>query len=122
MRVARKEGFVEFIFNIRWEHDADEVAVEKFQEIFDLIKNEERSKERDDLLKGMDFDSLRAFNLIGRRHFMLIGWTNSNRALQNLSLKLTLGASIRVDIAPAVEVHAFDEVIAAVNPFKQAGC
>jgi hypothetical protein len=118
MRVARKEGYVEFIFNIRWEHGADETALNKFQEIFDLIENEKRTEERDDLLKGMDFDSLRAFNLIGRRHFMLIGWTNSNKALQNLSMILTLGAAISVEVVPATEVHTFDEVVKTVKPFS----
>jgi len=117
MIVARKEGFVEFIFNIRWEHDADETALNKFQDIFDLIENEKRRDERDDLLAGIDFDSLRAFNLIGRRHFMLIGWTNTNKALQNLSLILTLGASISVEVVPATEVHTLDEVVKAVKPF-----
>ena len=55
----------------------------------------------------MDFDSLKALNLIGQRKFVIIGRTTSNKVLQEISSNVTLETAIRVDVFPATYVHEF---------------
>jgi hypothetical protein len=56
-------------------------------------------------------DSIKALNLIGRRKFVIIFQTKSNRVLQRLSKIISLGTEISVEIFPATYVTELKELL-----------
>jgi hypothetical protein len=103
-----------FMIMISWDCDADKDAIIKFQWVYNYLNvyNTDQWKllRDDDLRKAIDFDSLKALNLIGQRKFVIIGRTTSNKVLQEISSNITLETGIRVDVFPATYVHEFAKV------------
>jgi len=108
-----------FLIMCSWDWDADKVALEKFQWVYNYLNiyNTPEWKELrdDDPRKAMDFESLKALNLIGKRKFVIIGQTSSNNVLQKISSEITLGTAIKVDIFPATYVHDFKKISMTEN-------
>ena len=104
------KGHSWFLITCSWEPGADVEAEDRFIKTYkyldELSTDGWRDKlDTDDPRLDLDSESLRAFNLIGRRQFVVIGQTRSNRVLQELAIKIGLGAPIRVDVFPATLVH-----------------
>ena len=105
-----------FLIMCSWDWGTDKVALERFVEVFRYLnKRDKQAWEKviadpDDPRHALDFDSLKALNLIGQRKFVIIGRTTSNRVLQELSSMITLETAIRVDVFPATYVREFAEI------------
>lgn len=113
-----------FLIMCTWDIDADEIAVQRFYDLYDYLKvlapPEEVRQEalaglpRDDPRLTLVPDSLKSLNLIGRRTFVIVCQIiseKSNRLLQELSKKISLGAPINVEIFPATFVHDLIDVL-----------
>jgi hypothetical protein len=124
-----------FLIMVSWEAGADAEAIQRFYDVYDyllplapanVIPEEIRDRVKADPIQSPDDPrlglvpaSLKSLNLIGRRKFVIIGQTtsnNSNRVLQALSRKISLGAPISVEIFPATNVH---DLIGILPPEKQ---
>jgi hypothetical protein len=104
------KGHSWFLMMFSWEPGADVEAEERFIKAYkyldELSADDWRDKlDTDDPRLDLDSESLRALNLIGRRKFVVIGQSTSNRVLQELALKVGLGAPIKVEVFPATFVH-----------------
>jgi hypothetical protein len=104
-----------FLIMVSWDWDADQDAIRKFQWVYKYlnaynVKAEWDKVKADDPRKAIDFDSLKALNLIGQRKFVIIGRTRSNVVLQEISANITLQTAIRVDVFPATYVHEFKKI------------
>jgi len=117
-----------FMIMVNWEAGADAEAQESFKEVFDYLKifKSQDAKDRDhrdeelnkikeknpaDPLLEIVPDSLRGLNLIGRRKFVIILQTKSNRVLLELSKMIAWGRHISVEIFPASYVFEVHEVM-----------
>ena len=106
-----------FLIMVSWDWNADQDAIKKFQWVYNYL-NAYNVKEQwkkisanpNDPRNALDFDSLKALNLIGQRKFVIIGQTTSNKVLQEISSNVTLETAIRVDVFPATYVHEFTRV------------
>jgi hypothetical protein len=109
---AGRDGYNPFVIICTWEHDADETAGRKLREIFALFKKPGRS------LEGIDIESIRSYNLIGARTFLLIGRTRSNKGLQSLVARISVGNPMDVDLYHAISVHELADIMAELpkNP------
>jgi hypothetical protein len=103
-----------FLIMCSWDWNADQDAIKKFQWVYNYLNAynvkeqwEEISANANDPRNALDFDSLKALNLIGQRKFVIIGQTTSNKVLQEISSHVTLETAIRVDVFPATYVHEF---------------
>jgi len=103
-----------FLIMCTWDRDADKDAIDKFQWVYNYLNARNVpeqwktiSANANDFRNALDFDSLKALNLIGQRKFVIIGRTLSNNVLQVISSNVTLETSIRVDVFPATYVHEF---------------
>jgi len=124
-----------FLIMASWEMGADAEAIQRFYDVYhyllplapsDAIPGEIRDRIKEDPILDPDDPrsslvptSLKSLNLIGRRKFVIIGQTtsnNSNRVLQALSRKISLGAPINVEIFPATYVH---DLIGILSPEKK---
>jgi len=106
-----------FLIMCSWDWDADKMALERFQWVYNYLNAYNNAEEwkkitadANDPRNAMDFESLKALNLIGQRKFVIIGRTTSNKVLQRISSEITLGTPIRVDIFPATYVHEFRDI------------
>jgi len=113
------KGYSWFMIMCSWEPEADEEAVKIFDRTYQYLKaltsdkllDELRNKNADDPLFDLDTDSFKAINLIGRRQFVMIGQSRSNRLQQKLALDIGLGTRVKVDVFPATFVHDLEEVM-----------
>ena len=107
-----------FMMMCSWEWEHDSKALNKFGEVYkhlnifntsewDSIKADPNNN---DLRKALNVSTLKAFNLIGQRKFVIVGETTSNKVLQQLSSMITLGTPIKVEIFNATYVHDFNTV------------
>ena len=106
-----------FLIMCSWDWNADKGALERFQWVYNYLNaynnEEERKKitaDANDPRNALDFESLKALNLIGQRKFVIIGRTTSNKVLQEISSNITLETAIRVDVFPATYVHEFARI------------
>ena len=108
-----------FVIVSSWEAGADDAAVQRFHDVYQYL-NVLAPDYREKALAGLDKndprrdivpETLRALNLIGRRKFMIICQTRSNRVLQELSKKISLGAPVNVEIFPATNVHDLEALL-----------
>jgi len=123
-----------FLIMVSWEMDADGDAVKRFHQVYNYLnlrapgmdKNEEDRKAaeslynkhypedplvEDDPVYDIVEGSLKPFNLIGRRKFVIICQTPSNRVLQRLSKMISLNVRISVDIFPATYVTELRDIL-----------
>jgi hypothetical protein len=106
-----------FLIMCSWDWNADADALKKFQWVYRYLNvyNDKDEWQKlvnnpNDPRNAMDFGSLRALNLIGKRIFVIIGRTTSNNVLQEISSNITLETAIRVELFPATYVHTFARV------------
>lgn len=106
-----------FVIMCSWDWNADEHALKRFQWVYHYFNAynvpDEWKKvlaDPNDARNAIDFESLKALNLIGQREFVIIGRTSSNRVLQEISSNITLNTAIRVDVFPATYVHEFAKI------------
>ena len=113
-----------FLIMSSWEKGADDEAVKRFHDVYKYLKvlappDDVRQKTLAQLARKNPEDprltlvpeSLKALNLIGRRKFVIICQTTSNRVLQELSKMISLGASISVEIFPATYVYDLEAIL-----------
>ncbi len=123
-----------FLIMVSWEMGADEVAVSRFHQVYMYLNvrapgmDEDKRKRReaedaynecykddpivtDDPVYDIVVGSLKPFNLIGRRKFVIICQTPSNRVLQRLSKMISLKAPINVEIFPATYVTELRDIL-----------
>jgi hypothetical protein len=115
-----------FLIMCSWEMGEDAEAVQRFHAVYEYFTpltptdNPEGRQEalallaKDDPRLSLVPDSLKSLNLIGRRKFVIICQIiseNSNRVLQALSRKISLGAPISVEIFPATYVHDLTNIL-----------
>lgn len=114
-----------FLIMVSWEMGADDEAVQRFSQVYMYlnirapdIKEDEQKKRQEEYNKSYPDDpvreddpvyeivqgSLKPLNLIGRRRFVIILQTKSNKVLQRLSKMISLHAHITVEIFPATYV------------------
>jgi hypothetical protein len=118
-----------FLIMCSWEMGADDVAVQRFHDVYDYLNilappeearkvrlAELRSNAPNDPRLTLVPESLKSLNLIGRRKFVIICQTTSNRVLQALSRMISLGAPISVDIFPATYVHDLKDILPRKEP------
>ena len=119
-----------FLIMVSWEAGADAAAQKRFKEVFKylkIFKSEDpkaRDKESKNLAKNHPADprleivpdSLKALNLIGRRKFVIIFQTKSNKVLLELSKMISWSRPISVEIFPAI-CHRANEYTRAVYYF-----
>lgn len=113
-----------FLIMCTWEMGADDIAVQRFHDLYDYLRilappDDVRQKAldalpRDDPRLTLVPDSLKSLNLIGRRTFVIVCQIiseKSNKLLQELSKRMSLGAPISVEIFPATFVHDLLDVL-----------
>lgn len=108
-----------FLIMTSWEIGADEVAIERFHKVYEylmpLMKDDWRKEmmeiDQQDARLAFTSGTVKALNLIGRRTFIIIGQTRSNRVLQLLSRMISLKAPISVEIFPATDVHDLKDLL-----------
>ena len=113
------KGYSWFMLMVSWEPEVDDEAVIRFEEVYKYLKvltsDKELEKleaaEPDDPRLDVDPDSFKAINLIGRRQFVMLGQSKSNRLQQNLALMIGLRSCIKVDVFPATLVHDLQKVM-----------
>jgi hypothetical protein len=106
-----------FMIMVSWDWNADQDAISKFQWVYNYLnaynvpeKWEKIKADPNDHRNAIDFESLKAINLIGQRKFVIIGRTASNKVLQEISANITLHTAIKVDVSPATYVHEFTKI------------
>ena len=119
-----------FLIMVSWEPGADGVAQESFKDVLNYLRifdqtteNKEgwqKEKERiknenpNDARFSIDSDSLKAFNLIGRRKFVIIFRIESNSHMVLLELSKIISWSrpmpINVEIFPASYVFEVESI------------
>jgi hypothetical protein len=114
-----------FLIMVSWEAGADAAAQERFKEVFEYLNifKSEDPKARDEKLKELEKkhpadprlevvpDSLKALNLIGRRKFVIIFQTKSNKVLLALSKMISWSGPISVEIFPASYVFEVERIL-----------
>jgi hypothetical protein len=123
-----------FMIMVSWDIGADSEAVQRFAKVYlylnvrapymDDHKDEQAAAVKtyneaykDDPIVGDDpiheivSGTLKPFNLIGRRRFVILLQTSSNRVLQRLSKMISLYAPIRVEIFPATYVTELKDIL-----------
>ena len=114
-----------FMIMVSWEMGADGEAVQRFHQVYmylnirapNIGKDEQMKRQaeynesypndpvrEDDPVYDIVEGSLKPLNLIGRRRFVIIFQTKSNKVLQRLSKMISLLAHITVEIFPATYV------------------
>ena len=106
-----------FMITVSWDWNADQDAINKFQWVYNYLnaynvpeKWRKIKADPNDYRNAIDFDSLKAINLIGQRKFVIIGRTTSNKVLQEMSSNITLHTAVKVDFFPATYVHEFTTI------------
>jgi hypothetical protein len=101
----RKEGYVPFVAIVEWPPQERAAAIAKFYEAFPSADREG--------LRGVH-----AWNLIGRNTMIVIAWTNSAAALEEFSLRFTMGTGLTMEICPAID---HESLVKALGKPKPAG-
>jgi hypothetical protein len=112
-----------FLIMVSWETGADKEAQEKFLEVLQYLKIFENLENRDTKLENLFKEdpadarlkvvpeSLKALNLIGRRKFVIIFQTKSNKVLLELSKMISWGGHISAEIFPASYVFEVERIL-----------
>ena len=87
-----KEGYRPFVIVFTWEFDEDKTAVVKMADLHQK-------------LESLGVQAGHGWYLTGMRTMIVIGWSNSNLALQRLCATVTYGNSIQADLCNAVDIH-----------------
>ena len=105
----KDKGYVPFVAIVEWPAEERAAAIAKFQQVaFSSADSDPDSKE---VLKG-----IHAWNLIGRNTMIVIGWTNSAAALQEFSIRFTLGTALTMEICPAIDHESLANILAKPKP------
>lgn len=118
-----------FLIMVSWEMSADQEAVRRFHKVYKYLTmkapgvNKDLARKDynkiypedpigdDDPVYEIVDNSLKPLNLIGRRKFIIICQTPSNRVLQRLSKMISLEAPISVEIFPATYVTELVDIL-----------
>ncbi len=121
-------GYNWFVILCSWELEAEDEAVERFNDVYEylnILRNARWLDEQEKLELGgkdtdtryaLDRDSLKALNLIGRRKFVFVFQSKSHKILLELSKRIGLNSPIKVEVLPAVHVH---DVYGALKPKEE---
>jgi hypothetical protein len=123
-----------FMIMVSWDMGADSEAVQRFIKVYMYLNvrapgmDEHKDRQEaavkayndaykddpiveDDPVYDIVHGTLKPFNLIGRRRFVILFQTPSNRVLQRLSKMISLYAPINVEIFPATYVTELRDIL-----------
>ncbi len=88
--MKKVSGWLPFVAIVKWPPEQKAAAIAKFYQAFPSADSEG--------LRGTH-----AWNLIGRNTMIVIGWTNSEAALEKFSVFFTLGTGLTMEVCPAID-------------------